>query len=124
MDEDELRALVDDLLKTESDQGLVAKLMQYRFDAMLEGLKPKENAALAPALAVPDIDKEVLLAQGNARWYGAFDAGAARTRHRTGRTGRTTRKTPSVEVRRPTQDELMGYHDDDDDFPDDETAFI
>ena len=57
-------SLVDDLLKTESDQGLVAKLMQYRFDAMLEGTEAEKNAALSPALAVPDLDKEVLLAQG------------------------------------------------------------
>ena len=40
--------------------------MQYRFDAMLEGTEAEKNAALSPALAVPDIDKEVLLAQREA----------------------------------------------------------
>ena len=88
MDEDELRALVDDLLKTESDQGLVAKLMQYRFDAMLEGSEAEKNAALAPALAVPDIDKEVLLAQGK-RVGMAPSTPEQPAPVRTGRTGRT-----------------------------------
>ena len=57
MDEDELRVLVDDLLKTEADKKIVETLMQYRFDAMLEGTEAEKNAALSPALAVPDIDK-------------------------------------------------------------------
>ena len=124
MDEDELRALVDDLLKTESDQGLVAKLMQYRFDAMLEGSEAEKNAALAPALAVPDIDKEVLLAQGKRVGMAPSTPEQPAPVSEPAEPSEPPRKTPSVEVRRPTQDELMGYHDDDDDFPDDETAFI
>ena len=51
-------ALVDDLLKTETDKKIVETLMQYRFDAMLEGTEAEKNAALSPALAVPDIDKK------------------------------------------------------------------
>ena len=124
MDEDELRALVDDLLKTESDQALVAKLMQYRFDAMLEGSEAEKNAALAPALAVPDIDKEVLLAQGKRVGMAPSTPEQPAPVSEPAEPAEPPRKTPSVEVRRPTQDELMGYHDDDDDFPDDETAFI
>ena len=118
MGEEELRALVDDLLKTETDKKLVETLMQYRYDAMLEGTEAEKNAALSPALAVPDIDKEVLMAQG--KRVGMTPAEP----HQQNRTEATTPSPPSSVVpaapteRRPTQDELMGYHDDDDDdFP-------
>ena len=56
--------LVDDLLKTETDQKLIEKLMEYRFDASLEGSEEEKNAALSPALPIPELDKEVLMAQG------------------------------------------------------------
>ena len=118
MDEAELRALVDDLLKTETDAGLVEKLMQYRFDAMLEGTEEEKNAALSPALPVPDIDKEVLLAQGKRVGMAPSpsQAGKERPAEPAPEPPTTTPDQPS----RPTQDELMGYHDDDDDFPPDE----
>ena len=126
MGEEELRALVDDLLKTETDKKLVETLMQYRYDAMLEGTEAEKNAALSPALAVPDIDKEVLMAQG--KRVGMTPAEP----HQQNRTEATTPSPPSSVVpaapteRRPTQDELMGYHDDDDDDypPDDEEPYF
>ena len=126
MDEDELRALVDDLLKTETDQKLVEQLMQYRFDAMLEGTEAEKNAALSPALAVPDIDKEVLLAQG--KRVGMSPAEAAPTEAPEPAPAETPvppPPSPSL-TRRPTQDEVMGYHDDDDDdfMPDDDMPYM
>ncbi|HII78248.1 MAG TPA: HEAT repeat domain-containing protein [Candidatus Poseidonia sp.] len=126
MDEDELRALVDDLLKTETDQKLVEQLMQYRFDAMLEGTEAEKNAALSPALAVPDIDKEVLLAQG--KRVGMSPAEAAPTEAPEPAPAETpvpAPPSPSL-TRRPTQDEVMGYHDDDDDdfMPDDDMPYM
>ena len=120
MDEAELRALVDDLLKTETDTGLVEKLMQYRFDAMLEGTEEQKNAALSPALPVPDIDKEVLLAQGKRVGMGPSSPTEAIER-----SSEATPEAPTPTVpkpTRPTQDELMGYHDDDDDFPPEDDA--
>ena len=125
MGEEELRALVDDLLKTETDQKIVETLMQYRFDAMLEGSEDEKNAALSPALAVPDIDKEVLMAQG--KKVGLTSTAATSS----GAVPASTPEPPIPEVsavaqeRRPTQDELMGYHDDDDDFgPDEEQPYM
>ena len=125
MGEEELRALVDDLLKTETDQKIVETLMQYRFDAMLEGSEDEKNAALSPALAVPDIDKEVMMAQG--KKVGLTSTAATSS----GTVPASTPEPPIPEVstaaqeRRPTQDELMGYHDDDDDFgPDEEQPYM
>ena len=115
MDEAELRALVDDLLKTETDKGLVEKLMKYRFDAMLEGTEAEKNAALAPALPVPEIDKEVLLAQG--KRVGMQPAPPAASPIAKPEASPEARKPSTPSIRRPTQDEIMGYHDDDD-FPD------
>ena len=115
MSEDALRILVDDLLKTETDEKLIEKLMKYRFDAMLEGTEEEKNAALSPALPIPELDKEVLISQGKR-------IGMAPVLHEP--TSATESppipqeqptQTPLTE-RRPTQDELMGYHDDDDDF--------
>ena len=99
--------------------------MQYRFDAMLEGSEDEKNAALSPALAVPDIDKEVLMAQG--KKVGLTSTAATSS----GTVPASTPEPPIPEVstaaqeRRPTQDELMGYHDDDDDFgPDEEQPYM
>ena len=123
MGEDELRVLVDDLLKTETDKKIVETLMQYRFDAMLEGTEAEKNAALSPALAVPDIDKEVLLAQG--KRVGMAPVEAVRTEAEpTPQPAERLPSAPATPERRPTQDELMGYHDDDDDFPPDDEPYM
>ena len=122
LDEAELRALVDDLLKTETDQQLVETLMQYRFDAMLEGTEDEKNAALSPALAVPDLDKEVLLAQGK-RVGMAPSLPGLEAKSESNDDMKDPPNPPvnsSLDTRRPTQDELMGYNDDEDDFPPDE----
>jgi len=120
MDEEELRALVDDLLKTETDKKLVETLLQYRHDAMLEGTEAEKNAALSPALAVPDIDKEVLMAQGKRVGMTSVEP----PRQNPTEEGATPQPSPvappRATERRPTQDEIMGYHDDDDDFPSDD----
>ena len=119
MDEGELRSLVDDLLKTETDEKLVQKLMQYRFDAMLEGTEAEKNAALSPALAVPDIDKEVLLAQGKRIGLTPIEPAHAEKVQNPQETPEPTETKPTL-LRRPSQDEVMGYHDDEDDeFMDD-----
>ena len=115
MEEEELRALVDDLLKTETDKKLVETLLQYRHDAMLEGTEAEKNAALSPALAVPDIDKEVLMAQGKRVGMTSVEP----PRQNPTEEGATPQPSPvtppRATERRPTQDEIMGYHDDDDD---------
>ena len=121
MDEGELRILVDDLLKTETDEKLVQTLMDYRYDAMLEGTEAEKNAALSPALPVPEIDREVLTAQG--KEVGLTPSRPAPPAQSLPEEVPSSQE-PSEPVlqptsretveRRPTQEELMGYHDDDD----------
>ncbi|RJU91309.1 MAG: hypothetical protein DWC07_01580 [Candidatus Poseidoniales archaeon] len=139
LSEDELRGLVDDLLKTETDEGLVKQLMDMRFDASLEGTEAEKNAALAPALPVPQIDREVMHAQGKA--VGLLNdqpttppaGGDAGEDAQPGNPPRrfseplgepvepTLRYAASSQTARPSQDEIMGYHDDDEpDLDDDE----
>ena len=118
--EEELRALVDDLLKTESDKKLVETLMQYRYDAMLEGTEAEKNAALSPALAVPDIDKEVLMAQGKRVGMGPTEPAPQPIPEPDAKPAPSVSLTPTPTERRPTQDEIMGYHDEDDDFASDD----
>ena len=124
MDEDELRALwwttcskrkpTRDLLRNSCSTGLTP---------CWKGLKPKRTLrSLLPWRCPTSTRKFCSLKENVLAWR--LDAGAGRTRPQPAEPAEPPRKTPSVEVRRPTQDELMGYHDDDDDFPDDETAFI
>lgn len=114
MSSDELRILVDDLLKTETDEQLAKKLMEYRYDAMLEGTEEEKNAALSPALPVPEIDKEVLLAQGKRVGLAPALPNPINDSAEDGPKEALPAPRPVVNERRPTQDELMGYHDDDD----------
>ena len=122
MDEAELRALVDDLLKTETDPGLVEKLMQYRFDAMLEGTEEQKNAALSPALAVPEIDKEVLHAQG--KRVGMAPAAPPPAPEDAPEQQNEVSPSSSVPSPRPSQDEVMGYLDDDDFPPEEDVPYF
>ena len=115
MSEDALRILVDDLLKTETDEKLIEKLMKYRFDAMLEGTEEEKNAALSPALPIPELDKEVLIAQGQRIGMAPVLHEPAPAVTPPAEPQEEAPQPPTTE-RRPTQDELMGYHDDDDDF--------
>lgn len=130
LDDEALRGLVDDLLKTETDEGLVKQLMDMRFDASLEGTEAEKNAALAPALPVPQIDREVMQAQGKA--VGLLNdqpttppefQEESSTEPAPGfqpQFNRVHGEPPEPKLRfsssrteRPSQDELMGYHDDD-----------
>lgn len=119
MSDDELRNLVDDLLKTETDEKLVETLKGYRFDAMLEGTEEQKNAALSPALPVPEIDREVLIAQGKRVGLQPLQEDPSPSVGPNHPPKESVEATPPPQPRperRPTQDELMGYHDDDDEF--------
>ena len=99
--------------------------MQYRYDAMLEGTEAEKNAALSPALAVPDIDKEVLMAQGKRVGMGPTEPAPQPTPEPDVKPAPSVPLTPTPTERRPTQDEIMGYHDEDDDFaPDDDEPYF
>jgi hypothetical protein len=121
MGEDELRIFATDLLKTETDEGLIKTLDEMRFDATLEGTEAQKNAALAPAIPVPEIDKEIAQAQG--KGIGLLSTSKPknlleRAEQQEAVQSSVEPKTPTVE-RRPSQDEIMGYMDDDEDEFDD-----
>ena len=128
MSDDDLRILVDDLLKTETDEALAKTLLRYRFDAMLEGTEDQKNAGLAPALPVPELDKEIMLALGKPVGLmppTGFTQPSTDDVESTAPEGNNGPTSFSVNVeRRPTQDELMGYDDDDDEpWLDDEEPY-
>ena len=58
-----LRGIAIDLLKTETDQKLRESLQEMALDESLEGSEA-ENKFLAPAPAIPKLDREVAEAQG------------------------------------------------------------
>jgi HEAT repeat protein len=117
MSEDELRVLANDLLKTEKDPGLSKQLLEMRFEAALEGTEAQKNAALAPALAVPDLDKEVLRSQGKSVGLLAPQPDEKMQEETPSEPPAQAPPVSTIE-RRPTQDELMGYHDDEDEYDD------
>lgn len=57
--EDQLRILATDLLQHETDTKLIASLSEMRYDAALEGSEDEKNAALSPALPIPELDREL-----------------------------------------------------------------
>jgi hypothetical protein len=88
-----------------------------RFEAALEGTEAQKNAALAPALAVPDLDKEVLRSQGKSVGLLAPQTDEKRQEETPSEPPAQAPPVSTIE-RRPTQDELMGYHDDEDEYDD------
>lgn len=124
MGEDELRIFATDLLKTETDQHLIKMLDEMRFDALLEGTEAQKNAALAPALPVPEIDKEVARSQG--KGLGLLASSEPKTlvekaEQQENIEQSVQAKSPVAEPR-PSQDEIMGYMDDDEEEFDDYEA--
>ena len=59
MGEDELRILATDLLQQEQDPALITSLTEMQYDAALEGTEDEKNAALSPALAIPELEREL-----------------------------------------------------------------
>ncbi len=62
--EEVLRGIAIDLLKTETDSQLIKSLNQLATDDSLEGSEATKNRFLAPAPAVPKLDREVAEAAG------------------------------------------------------------
>ena len=62
--EDVLRGIAIDLLKSETDAKLIKSLTQYATDDSLEGSESQKNRFLAPAPAIPKLDREVAEAAG------------------------------------------------------------
>ena len=64
MGDEILRNHCNALLRDETDEEIRRELKQMTFDAEMEGTEAQKNAYLAPAPAVPQIDREIVESQG------------------------------------------------------------
>ncbi len=62
--ENEARDLAQELLRQEIDKNLIDLLEDIIFESELEGDEREKNASLAPAIPVPERDREIMAAQG------------------------------------------------------------
>jgi HEAT repeat protein len=126
--EDILRTMAADLLKTETDPNIIASLNEMTFDASIDGTEAQKNAQLAPAPAVPAIDREIAEAHGKT-------VGLQPTRPDGSPVTEALPKPPDEPAPAPqptagaykavSQDEMMGYTDDfDDEEPDDDDEYF
>ena len=112
--EDVLRGIAIDLLKTETDRRLIKSLKEYATDDSLEGSEAQKNRFLAPAPAIPKLDREVAEAAGKS-------VGLEPIKPSTTDKGDKQAETPVKKVkskvtdlyRSVSQDDFMGYDDED-----------
>ena len=64
LSEDVLRVTADELLRTETDSGLIKSLKEMVFDVEIEGTEAQKNRFLAAAIPVPQLDREIAESQG------------------------------------------------------------
>ena len=109
-----------DLLKTETDPSISASLKEMIFDASIEGTEAQKNAQLAPAPAVPAIDREIAEAHGKQVGFEPLrpDSTPSEPKDAAPKETPTTPPQPAAGTYRAvSQDEMMGY---DDEFEDEE----
>lgn len=63
--EREARDLAQELLRQEVDKKMIESLEEIIFESELEGDERQKNAGLAPAVAVPERDREIMASQGD-----------------------------------------------------------
>lgn len=118
--EDVLRTMAIDLLKTEQDASIIVSLKEMIFDASIEGTEAQKNAQLAPAPAVPAIDREIAEAHGKQVGFQPIRPEGTPPENTA-----SNPESPPVSETQPaagayravSQDEMMGY---DDEFEDEE----
>jgi hypothetical protein len=118
--EEVLRTMAMDLLKTETDASIIASLKEMVFDASIEGTEAQKNAQLAPAPAVPAIDREIAEAHGVQIGLDPMrpDAEAVEkaAKEKAAAEATAAQQAPGA-YRAVSQDEMMGY---DEEFVDEE----
>lgn len=112
--EDVLRGIAIDLLKTETDGKLIKSLTEFATDDSLEGSEAQKNRFLAPAAPVPKLDREVAEAAGKSVGLEPIrPADKSEDSH----SDKTSQPKPKPRVtdfyRSVSQDEMMGYDEDD-----------
>ncbi|MEC8258294.1 MAG: HEAT repeat domain-containing protein, partial [Candidatus Thermoplasmatota archaeon] len=112
--EDVLRGIAIDLLKTETDLRLIKSLKDYATDDSLEGSEAQKNRFLAPAPAIPKLDREVAEAAGKSV---GLEPIKPSNLDKVDKQNETTVKKPKPKVtdlyKSVSQDDMMGYYDDD-----------
>tara|TARA_B100001121_G_scaffold100426_1_gene88995 strand:- start:136 stop:1425 length:1290 start_codon:yes stop_codon:yes gene_type:complete len=110
--EDVLRGIAIDLLKTETDDKLIKSLNQYAKDDSLEGSEAQKNRFLAPAPAVPKIDREVAEAAGKSVGLEPIPSKQVQQENPEKVTNNAGKKSKVTDLYRSvSQDEMMGYDD-------------
>ena len=117
--EEVLRGIAIDLLKTEKDEQLITVLKDLATDDSLEGTESQKNKFLAPAPAVPKLDREIAEAAG--KKVGLEPISTVLEKSPPDKVVKpddkqNTKSTASSLYRSVSQDELMGYDDSDDYF--------
>ena len=112
--EDVLRGIAIDLLKSETDAKLIKSLTQYATDDSLEGSESQKNRFLAPAPAIPKLDREVAEAAGKSVGLEPIPPKHSISQ-KPSESEITPKKKPKVTdlYRSVSQDDMMGYEEDD-----------
>lgn len=111
--EEVLRGIAIDLLKTETDGKLIKSLTQYATDDSLEGSESQKNRFLAPAPAVPKIDREVAEAAGKSVGLEPLPSNKILQDSENKSTNNVVKKSKVTDLYRSvSQDDMMGYDDD------------
>jgi hypothetical protein len=111
--EEVLRGIAIDLLKTETDAKLIKSLTQYATDDSLEGSESQKNRFLAPAPAVPKIDREVAEAAGKSVGLDPLPSNKILQDSENKPTKDEVKKSKVTDLYRSvSQDDMMGYEDD------------
>ena len=111
--EDVLRGIAIDLLKTETDAKLIKSLTQYATDDSLEGSEAQKNRFLAPAPAVPKLDREVAEAAGKSVGLEPIPSNQTKQQTPDKPENKPVKKTTVTDLYRSvSQDDMMGYDDD------------
>ena len=111
--EEVLRGIAIDLLKTETDSKLTKSLTQYATDESLEGSESQKNRFLAPAPAVPKIDREVAEAAGKSVGLEPLPSSKILQDLDDKPINNQVKKSKVTDLYRSvSQDDIMGYDDD------------
>ena len=111
--EEVLRGIAIDLLKTETDSKLTKSLTQYATDESLEGSESQKNRFLAPAPAVPKIDREVAEAAGKSVGLEPLPSSKILQDLDDKPINNQVKKSKVTDLYRSvSQDDMMGYDDD------------
>ncbi len=115
--EEVLRGIAIDLLKSETDKTLIEVLKELATDDSLEGSESQKNKFLAPAPAVPKLDREIAEAAGKrVGLEPVMSSKEILSEKETDKPIEKENSNPKVTnlYRSVSQDELMGYDEYDD----------